>query len=48
MDDLTFVSHLSEEEINENFQNIDFFSGVMEGLQDALAHKKDAIAENNR
>ena len=47
MDDLTLVSHLSEEEINKNFQDIDFFSSVIEGLQDALAHKKGTNMDDN-
>lgn len=42
MDELTLISSLSEEEINKNFQNVDFFTGIMEGLEDALAHKKGA------
>lgn len=40
MFDLSLKSSLSMEEIEENFKNIDFFAGVMDGLQDALAHKK--------
>lgn len=28
------------EEINENFKNIDFFSCIMDGLQEALSYKK--------
>lgn len=42
MDELTLTSALSLEEINENFKNIDFFSSIMDGLLEALAHKKGA------
>ncbi len=35
-----FNSSLSEEEIENNFKNIDFFSGIMEGLEEALAFEK--------
>lgn len=45
-DELTLISFLSEDEINENFKNVDFFAGIMEGLQDALAHKKSANMDN--
>ena len=47
MDDLTLISHLSEEEIIENFRDVDFFAGIMEGLEDALVCKKRANADNN-
>lgn len=33
-------SSLSEDEIKANFQNIDFFSGIMSGLTEALAYEK--------
>lgn len=35
-----FQSSLSTEEIENNFKNIDFFSGIMEGLEEALAYEK--------
>lgn len=35
-----FKSSLSTEEIENNFKNIDFFSGIMEGLEEALAFEK--------
>ena len=35
-----FRSALSMEEIENNFKNIDFFSGLMEGLEEALAYEK--------
>ena len=45
MDDLTFESSLSMEEIEENFKNIDFFSGIMESLQEALAYQQGKAPE---
>lgn len=39
MADLTFKSSLSAEQIDENFKNIDFFSGVMSGLEEALKYE---------
>lgn len=47
MDDLTLVSHLSEEEIIENFRDVDFFSAIMEGLEDALSYKKGINMDSN-
>jgi putative transcriptional regulator len=35
-----FESSLSMEEIEENFKNVDFFSGLMDGLQEALAYSQ--------
>ena len=35
-------STLSDEEIEENFKDIDFFSGIMSGLEEALAYEKGA------
>ena len=32
-----FKSSLSMEEVEANFKDVDFFSGVMEGLEEALA-----------
>ena len=40
MSDIHFKSSLSVEEIENNFKNIDFFSGIMEGLEEALAYEK--------
>lgn len=40
MSDFRFESSLSVEEIDNNFKNIDFFSGIMEGLNEALAYEK--------
>lgn len=52
MEEPKFESSLSMEEIQNNFENVDFFSGIMEGLQEALAYKKgkakaDTIARKN-
>ena len=35
-----FASSLSDSEIEENFKNIDFFNGIMAGLEEALAYEK--------
>lgn len=40
MSDIKFKSSLSLEEIDDNFKNIDFFSGIIEGLTEALAYEK--------
>lgn len=40
MEELRLESSLSMEEIEQNFKNADFFSGIMEGLNEALAHTK--------
>ena len=42
MAELKFQSSLSEEEIENNFRNVDFFSGVMEGLEEVLAYENAA------
>ncbi len=34
------ISNLSDEEIKANFENIDFFNGIMSGLTEALAYEK--------
>ena len=44
MNELKLKSSLSVDEIEDNFKNIDFFSGIMDGLQEALAHKKGKAA----
>lgn len=44
MSDLRLKSSLAIEEIENNFKDTDFFSGVMDGLQEALAHKKGNAA----
>ncbi|MBO4459714.1 MAG: helix-turn-helix domain-containing protein [Clostridiales bacterium] len=35
-----FKSALSDKEIRENFNDADLFSGIMEGLEEALAYEK--------
>ena len=40
MSGLRFESSLTMDEIEENFKDIDFFSGIMEGLQEALKVKE--------
>ena len=39
-EELIVNSILSDEEIAKNFEDIDFFSGIMAGLQEALAYEK--------
>lgn len=40
MADLRFESNLSIEEIEGNFKDVDAFSGIMDGLQEALAYEE--------
>ena len=40
MSELKFKSSLSMEEIENNFKSVDFFSGIMDGLSEALAYTK--------
>ena len=40
MADLTFKTLLSKQQVDENFKNIDFFSGIMKGLEEALLYEK--------
>ena len=40
MSEIRFKSSLSIEEIEENFKDVDFFSGIMDGLSEALAYEK--------
>ena len=44
MEELTFRSSLTPEEIEKNFQDMDFFSGMMTGLEEALAHARGQTA----
>ncbi len=39
-----FKSSLSMEQIEENFKNVDFFDGIMAGLNEALVYEKGAAA----
>lgn len=40
MADHIFKSKLSLEEVEDNFRNVDFFSGLKEGLEEATAYEK--------
>ena len=40
MDDLTFKTLLSTQQIDNNFEKFDFFSGIMEGLEEALEYER--------
>ena len=42
MSNSKFKSKLSQEEINKNFEDTDFFEGVMSGLEEARAYEKGA------
>lgn len=41
MKKLTVRSSLTDKEIADNFKDTDFFSGIMSGLEEALAYEKD-------
>ena len=46
MSDHVFKSEYSVEELESNFKDVDFFTGIKEGLEEALAYKKgNASAE---
>lgn len=40
MSEIRFKSSLTVEQIEENFRNTDLFSGIMDGLNEALAYEK--------
>lgn len=40
MADLILTSSLTDDEIADNFKKMDFFSGIMSGLEEALAYEK--------
>lgn len=44
MSELRFESSLSMEEIENNFKDVDFFAGIMDGLNEALAYTKGKVA----
>ena len=44
MNELTFKSSLSMEEIEDNFKDMDFFSEMIDGLTEALAASKGQAA----
>ena len=44
-----FYSNLTMEEIEENFKDIDLFSGIMEALEEVLSYRKQKQPmDNNR
>ena len=44
MSELTLKSSLTPEEIDKNFENVDFFDSIMDGLEEALAFEKGKAA----
>lgn len=44
MADLHFKSTLSMQEIEDAFKNVDFFDGIVAGLNEALAYEKGTAA----
>lgn len=42
--ELYFESRFSEEEIDKNFKDIDLFSNIMDGLNEAVEYAKGNIA----
>ena len=40
MKDLIFVSEKPYDEVEKAFENADFFSGIMDGLEEALAYEQ--------
>lgn len=40
MSEIRFKSSLTPEEVEANFKDVDFFTGIMEGLTEALAYEK--------
>ena len=40
MSEIRFKSSLTLQEIDNNFKDTDFFSGIMEGLSEALSYEK--------
>lgn len=40
MADLILTSSLADDEIADNFKSMDLFSGIMSGLEEALAFEK--------
>ena len=45
MSEIRFESSLTNEEIEKNFEGIDFFSGIIEGLNEALAYERGSTVE---
>lgn len=46
MTEQIFKSSLSSEEIENNFKDVDFFSVIMSGLEEALSHEKEIEKSN--
>ena len=44
MNEPHFKSSLTENEIENNFKDVDIFSGIMEGLNEAFAYEKEQPA----
>ena len=44
MSEIKFNTELTPEEIDKNFDKLDFFSGIMEGLEEALEYEKGNIS----
>ena len=44
MSELHFKSKLTMNEIENNFKNVDYFEGIMDGLEEALAYTKGNAA----
>ena len=47
MCDMRFDSSLTLEQIEKNFEDVDLFSGVMEGLEETLSFEKAMQTEQN-
>ena len=43
MSEIRFESSLTTEEIDRNFEGVDLFSGIMEGLKEVLTYEKGEI-----
>ena len=44
MDDIILETPLTQEEIEENFKNFDFFASLEEGFKEAIAYKNGTPA----
>lgn len=44
MNEPIFNSALTMEQVEKNFEGMDFFTGLMEGLQEAAAYEKNNAA----
>ena len=48
MSELCFTSSLSMEEIEENFKDVNYFEGLMGGLQETLAFERGEMQARTR